>query len=621
MKERLFDKLKNKRIAVVGDLALDLAYFLSGSSGVSVETGLQVRNVSRFSADAGAAGNLAVNLSRLGALCDLYGFIGNDFWAEKLVSILEEEGVCTNHVHSLASGSTFVYHKTYNQNYYEESRFDIGSDNIYTEEDIGKLLEDFNANLSTYDAVIINGQFSNSVHTPFFREKLSGILENVKIPVWCDSRDGFRYPNSSIKVNEEEASRLVGNSSPLENLRTLFDGLVYTNGLQGSVVITLGPEGAYGFDGRIVVEELGVNDVVRTDSVGAGDAFLSMLVCAQVCGCTFREMIQFANISAAVSVRTLYGCGHPLPAEIEELASDTDYRYNSVLAYDSRQAHYLEGTEIEVLNNCIGKVPFPKVAIFDHDGTISTMRQGWENVMSEVMVEAIAGDHIDDLSLDCLKRIQQSVGELIDKTTGIQTIMQMVQLTSLIREFGYVPEKEIRTPAEYKAEYAKRLISMLEVKYRRFNEGRFSKDDFTIKDSLKFLQYLRRGGTTVFLASGSDYDDVKFEMDTLGYSHLYNGGIFGSVGDVSRDPKKVVMERIIREIDVMGSEVVVFGDGPVEIREGHKHGFLTIGVASDEKQRFGVNNAKRERLVLAGADILIPDYSWMRDVASYLGWE
>jgi len=30
---------------------------------------------------------------------------------------------------------------------------------------------------------------------------------------------------------------------------------------------------------------------------------------------------------------------------------------------------------------------------------------------------------------------------------------------------------------------------------------------------------------------------------------------------------------------------------------------------SDEKQRFGVNRAKRARLVLAGADVLIPDFS------------
>ena len=56
------------------------------------------------------------------------------------------------------------------------------------------------------------------------------------------------------------------------------------------------------------------------------------------------------------------------------------------------------------------------------------------------------------------------------------------------------------------------------------------------------------------------------------------------------------------------------------MREAKKRGFLTVGIISDEHQRFGMNPAKRERLILAGADILIPDFSWMKILESHLGW-
>ncbi len=54
---------------------------------------------------------------------------------------------------------------------------------------------------------------------------------------------------------------------------------------------------------------------------------------------------------------------------------------------------------------------------------------------------------------------------------------------------------------------------------------------------------------------------------------------------------------------------MVIGDGPVEIIEGRKVGAFCIGVASDEVRRHGLNYSKRTRLIRAGANIIIPDFS------------
>jgi hypothetical protein len=64
--------------------------------------------------------------------------------------------------------------------------------------------------------------------------------------------------------------------------------------------------------------------------------------------------------------------------------------------------------------------------------------------------------------------------------------------------------------------------------------------------------------------------------------------------------------------------VVTFGDGPVEIRETRKRNGITVGVASNELRRFGLNEKKRTRLIKAGADYVIPDFSRYNDVLALL---
>lgn len=112
------------------------------------------------------------------------------------------------------------------------------------------------------------------------------------------------------------------------------------------------------------------------------------------------------------------------------------------------------------------------------------------------------------------------------------------------------------------------------------------------------------------LASGTDQEDVAAEAEALGFAHLFEGRIHGAIGDVKVEAKRVVLERILQEIGRDGGvSLVTFGDGPVEIRETHRRGGYTVGVASDEVRRFGLNTRKRTRLIRAGADLVVSDFT------------
>ncbi|MED5218856.1 MAG: hypothetical protein VX630_00960, partial [Candidatus Neomarinimicrobiota bacterium] len=58
-------------------------------------------------------------------------------------------------------------------------------------------------------------------------------------------------------------------------------------------------------------------------------------------------------------------------------------------------------------------------AVFDHDGTISILREGWETVMEPVMVKAILGNKMGAADKRLIENVRRRVLEFIDKTTGI----------------------------------------------------------------------------------------------------------------------------------------------------------------------------------------------------------
>lgn len=228
--------------------------------------------------------------------------------------------------------------------------------------------------------------------------------------------------------------------------------------------------------------------------------------------------------------------------------------------------------------------------------------------MEAMMVKAIMGERYRDADekayLACVVRVRT----FIDQTTGIQTWTQMDGLRALVREFGMVPESQIRSPGEYKAVYCEALLQAMKSRAAQVASGDLAVEDFVIKNAVALLHKLCDAGVTLYLASGTDAADVVREAGVLGYARLFKGGIFGATDDPAVEAKRMVLERIMREVGD-GSALAVFGDGPVEMREARKKGAFAVGVASDEVRRHGLNVRKRERLVKAGAHLIVPDFS------------
>jgi phosphoglycolate phosphatase-like HAD superfamily hydrolase len=342
--------------------------------------------------------------------------------------------------------------------------------------------------------------------------------------------------------------------------------------------------------------------------VGAGDTSISATAAAMAAGATPLESATLANFASVVTVQKIRTTGTATPQEIREVGADPDYVFRPELASDPRSARYFEDSEIECIT---GSVPSRgiKHALFDHDGTISTLRQGWEPIMEDMFIRTILGPAYATADETLYRRVADRVREYIIRSTGIQTLKQMLALGDMVRELGYVPASQVLDPHGYKRIYLEALMKTVSARVKKFSRKELNVEDFTIKGSVDFLKALRIRGVRLYLASGTDDADVKAEAHALGYAELFDGGIHGATDDVQHDAKRVVIDRILTTNQLNGSELVCFGDGPVELREGRKRGGMAVGIASDEVRRYGMSPEKRSRLICAGADVIIADFS------------
>jgi len=215
-------------------------------------------------------------------------------------------------------------------------------------------------------------------------------------------------------------------------------------------------------------------------------------------------------------------------------------------------------------------------------------------------------------------RVVERVRAYIDQSTGIQTIVQMQHLVEMVEEFGCVPSEKMLDRFGYKEIYNETLMEMVRKRIQKLQAGELDVEDFTIKGAVRFLDALCKRGVKLYIASGTDQEDVVREAEVLRYARLFEGRIYGATGDIAACSKKMVVERILRENRLKGVQLCCFGDGPVELRETRKQGGIAVGVASDEVRRFGLNREKRTRLIKAGADVIIPDFSQPSALSRFL---
>lgn len=277
---------------------------------------------------------------------------------------------------------------------------------------------------------------------------------------------------------------------------------------------------------------------------------------------------------------------------------ESDFRQ---LADPQSATRCLPGSKIEVVGDFTVAGP-PQHVLFDFDGTLSLIREGWPEIMIPLIVDVLQATN----SGESAEELRAVVASFVMELTGKQTIYQMMRLAEEVERRGGQPED----PLVYKKQYHDGLMRRIENRRSSLSSGKTPRDEMLVPGSIKLLDLLRGRGVQLYLASGTDEVYVREEVSLLGLDEYFGQHVYGAVDDYKSFSKAQVIERILTDNQVDGATLLGFGDGYVEIQNVREVGGVAIGVASDEADRSGQPDLwKRQRLIAAGAHVVIPDFA------------
>ena len=241
-----------------------------------------------------------------------------------------------------------------------------------------------------------------------------------------------------------------------------------------------------------------------------------------------------------------------------------------------------------------------KAVIFDFDGTLSLIRSGWMHVMVPMCVEELGQLGTGESG----EQLTTVVEDFVWRLTGKETIYQMMALAGAVRARGGTAAE----PLVYKKRYLERLTLHIGDRLSALREHGADGVHYLVPGSRQLLEDLCERGLTLYLASGTDHANVKEEAELLGIAKYFGPRIFGAQDDLKSFSKAILVQRILSQAGFSAEELLVFGDGYVEIEEVKKAGGVAVGVATAEPECVAIDEWKRKRLIQVGADFIIANY-------------
>ena len=299
------------RVLVVGDVMLD-SYWHGGTSRISPEAPVPIVKVDLEESRVGGAGNVALNVSVLGAKATLLGLAGADTTADRLETLLRESGV--DSMLQRVKGSQTITKLRVISRHQQLIRLDF--EDSFAQWDGDQLLRDFSSCLANIDAVILSDYAKGTLRES---AALVRAARAAGKPVIVDpkGRDFEMYRGATlITPNLSEFEAVVGHCLNEEEivrkgiaLRESLDlaAVLVTRSEKGMTLLARGHEPLH----------LPTRAQEVFDVTGAGDTVVATLGAALAAGYPMPEAVALSNIAAGIVVAKL-GTASASIAELEQ---------------------------------------------------------------------------------------------------------------------------------------------------------------------------------------------------------------------------------------------------------------------------------------------------------------
>jgi rfaE bifunctional protein kinase chain/domain len=316
--KQLKKNFSNKRIAIIGDMMLDV-YFRGDVKRISPEAPVPVIEVESEFFRFGGAANCALNIQSLGGIPVPVGVIGYDTNGSVFTSLLEENRIdqsgilidderpTTTKTRVIADSQHIV-------------RIDKEQKNYINNKLQKKILDFIKSIIKGLDGIILQ-DYNKGVMTPdLIREIISlANKNNVLITVDPKFNNFFLYKNVTVfKPNRKEAEDVLGIKIKRDEDISKAGKLLMNKLKAKNVLLTLGEGGVAVFQKNVREKRLPTKARKVADVSGAGDTVISTLTMALAAGADILEASYLANYAGGLVCEEV----GIVPIEIDKLFNE-----------------------------------------------------------------------------------------------------------------------------------------------------------------------------------------------------------------------------------------------------------------------------------------------------------
>lgn len=300
---QILSSFQNKKIAIIGDVMLD-TYTIGKVTRVSPEAPVPVVLLEQEDKRVGGAGNVALNITALGAKAFICSVIGDDIAGKDLTKLLKESNIDVSALVVDENHKTTIKTRVIANNQ-QLLRIDNECTNCISDAQQKTLIEKTKELIDSGIDALIFEDYNKGVLTPFVIKEITNhaLSHGVSITVDPKKEQFLDYKNVQLfKPNLKEVIEGLNLSiDPINDVNSL---VVASQALRHKLnheitFITLSENGVFIDDGKewfiIPAHRRNIADVS-----GAGDTVIAVATLCFASGLSIKEIAEIANIAGGL---------------------------------------------------------------------------------------------------------------------------------------------------------------------------------------------------------------------------------------------------------------------------------------------------------------------------------
>lgn len=316
--KRLKKNFSNKKIAIIGDMMLDV-YFRGDVKRISPEAPVPVIEIESEFFRFGGAANCALNIQSLGGIPVPIGVIGYDTNGSVFTSLLEENRIEQSGILIDDERPTTTKTRVISDSQHIV-RIDKELKNYINIKLQKKIFEFIKSIIKELDGIILQ-DYNKGVLTPNLIKDIISLANknNVLITVDPKFNNFFLYKNVTVfKPNRKEAEDILGIKIKQDEDISKAGKLLLSKLKAQNVLLTLGEGGVAVFQRNLIEKRLPTKARKVADVSGAGDTVISTLTMALAAGADILEASYLANFAGGLVCEEV----GIVPIEIDKLFNE-----------------------------------------------------------------------------------------------------------------------------------------------------------------------------------------------------------------------------------------------------------------------------------------------------------